>query len=162
MRFGDAVRRVALAFIREKQLPESVWSGDHIRFIFTTVFWSAFLLSASILATPVLWLLFQPILYFMSMSITSPVERWLWLLSLLIFLLILNVCDGFIQKASRDEKVSYSDLSCGEVVIYWMVSAITCRWMYLPAFSNTMSRFFTGLLCLWYLYFFAFLTDMFN
>jgi small-conductance mechanosensitive channel len=161
VRFGDAVRRVALAFIREKQLPESVWYGDRIDFTFTSLFWGALLLSVSIVLSPLIWILLQPVLYFMSQDISNPVERWLWLLSLLIFLFILNVCDGFIQKASRDEKVSYSDLSFGEIVIYWMVSAITCRWMYLPAFSNTMSRFFTGFLAIWYLYFVAFLSGMY-
>ncbi|WP_445354465.1 hypothetical protein ACJJI5_14815 [Microbulbifer sp. EKSA008] len=106
VRVGDAVRRVALVFIREKQLPESVWDGDHICFTFTSLFWGAFLLSASIVLSPLIWLLLQPVLYFMSQSISNPVERWLWLFLLIVFMGIVRVLDGFIRKA--DTKLRFS------------------------------------------------------
>lgn len=114
MRFGDAVRRVALAFIREKQLPESVWNEDRINFKFSSLFWGGLLLSASIVLSPLIWLLLQPVLYLMSQDISNPVERWLWLFLLVVFMGIVRVLDGFIQKADRKLWVLYNDLDMGE------------------------------------------------
>ncbi|WP_444885124.1 hypothetical protein [Microbulbifer sp. PSTR4-B] len=161
MKFGDAVRRVALAFIREKQLPESVWYGDRIDFTFTSLFWGALLLSASIVLSPLIWLLLQPVLYFMSQDISNPVERWLWLFLLVVFMGIVRVLDSFIQKADKKLRILYDDLDLGEKLIYWLVSLAVFRWMFSPGLVTTIDRFFSGLLAIWYVFFCAFLAGMY-
>ncbi|MEX2964296.1 hypothetical protein [Microbulbifer sp. TYP-18] len=161
MRFSNLVRRVALAFIREKQLPESVWNGETISFHFTSLFWAALLFSASIVFSPLLWLVFQPVIYLMAQYISDPVERWLWLFLVVLFMLIVNLLDGFIQKADRSLKISYGDLGLGEKIIYCLVSMVAFRWMFSPVFRLMMNRLFTALLCAWYVIFNAFLAGMF-
>ncbi|WP_444886043.1 hypothetical protein [Microbulbifer sp. JMSA008] len=161
MKFGDAVRRVALAFIREKQLPESVWYGDRIDFTFTSLFWGALLLSASIVLSPLIWLLLQPVLYFMSQDISNPVERWLWLLLLVVFMVIVRVLDSFVRKADRKLRISYDDLGLGEKLIYWLASLAAFSWMFSPGLVTTMDRLFTMLLCMWYVFFCSILAGMF-
>ncbi|WP_444924944.1 hypothetical protein ACJJH9_08470 [Microbulbifer sp. DLAB2-AF] len=161
MRFGDAVRRAVLAIIQEKKLPQSVWHKNHIHFNVASTFWTAFLLSVSILAAPLLWLLFQPILYFMSMSITSPVERWLWFFLLVGFVCVVNCFSDFIEKADRNSNVSYGDLNFGEIVIYRMVSVVVFKWMFISGVRTVVNRFFSGLLAIWYVFFCAFLAGMF-
>ncbi|WP_444941446.1 hypothetical protein ACJJI3_02980 [Microbulbifer sp. ZKSA004] len=144
MRFGDAVRRVALAFIREKQLPESVWNEDRINFKFSSLFWGGLLLSASIVLSPLIWLLLQPVLYFMSQDISNPVERWLWLFLLVVFMGIVRLFDGFIQKADRKLWVLYNDLDLGEKLIYRLVSLAVFSWMFSPGAATTIDDFFQG------------------
>ncbi|WP_193164105.1 hypothetical protein [Microbulbifer hainanensis] len=152
---GKAFSESASAFFNNKNLYPHLWVNGNLRFYPPGMYMQAFSVSFSLLLTPFLWIFIKPILLDLAAAQgTVNVFMCLFVLAFLIALVSTFLGD-LVESGFPEKPVLYDDLTVSGKAVYWMVFAISWRWMYLPAAHAVVDRFYCGFIMGWYVFLFG-------